>query len=391
MTTAGSRKRLLALAPDPAAAFDQAGGVLSTSRLVFGASHVGEFRLRIVNTLMRAYPRPAAWERAIAGAGRIAKTLWLLAAWRPAVVVAFCGSGWSYVEKSALLLMAHMTGARTFLSPRSGYQSDWLAGSRFARFWLKRTARFIDGYLVQSRYWRDLHAGYGIPEGKLHVWHNSVDATRWARVAAARRPCPETRPFRFLFLAWAIPEKGLRELVRAAETLGRIPGPAFELAVAGDGSVGRELRERRRRGDLPPNILMLDWIGEERREEELGAADALVLPSWTEGFPNVVLEAMACALPVIATPVGAIPDAVEDGVTGLMVPVRSQERLAQAMDRLRRSPEEAAAMGRRGLAVVHARFDVGAGIARFREILGLERAGSEAAGGAAPGLSEASR
>jgi glycosyltransferase involved in cell wall biosynthesis len=345
--------------------------VLSASRLVFGGADLGDVEVRIVSTLMRAYPRPGARERIMGGIGRIAKTLWHLAAWRPPIVVAFCSSSWSYVEKSALLVLARMTGARTFLSPRSGYQSDWLAGSRWARFWLKRTAWFIDGYLVQSRYWRDLHAGYGIPEGKLHVWHNSVDTARWAGVATARLPCPPTRPFRFLFLAWAIPEKGLRELIQASEILNRLPGPSFEVAVAGDGPVGRELRERRRGGVLPPNVLLLEWVGEERRERELGAADALVLPTWTEGFPNVVLEAMACALPVIATPVGAIPDVVEDGITGLIVPVRSPERLAEAMDRLRRSPQEAADMGRRGLAVARSRFDVRTGVARFREILGL--------------------
>jgi glycosyltransferase involved in cell wall biosynthesis len=110
------------------------------------------------------------------------------------------------------------------------------------------------------------------------------------------------------------------------------------------------------------------------------------LPTWVEGFPNVILEAMACALPVIATPVGAIPEVVEDGVTGLVVPVRSPERLAEAMDRLRRAPDEAVRMGQRGVERVHGRFNVEQGLARFREILGTRVHGQEQSGAASRGV-----
>jgi glycosyltransferase involved in cell wall biosynthesis len=67
--------------------------------------------------------------------------------------------------------------------------------------------------------------------------------------------------------------------------------------------------------------------------------------------------------------VGAIPEVIEDGVTGLLVPVRDPSKLADAMDRLRRDPEGAAALGRRGHASLDGRFDAVTGLGRFRAIL----------------------
>jgi glycosyltransferase involved in cell wall biosynthesis len=170
-------------------------------------------------------------------------------------------------------------------------------------------------------------------------------------------------------MGWAIEAKGLRELVAAAERLALRPGAPFELAIAGDGAVGEELRARRARGELPAHIEMLGWVTGEQRREEFAAADALVLPTHIEGFPNVLIEAMSCGLPVIATPVGAIPDVVAPGETGLLVPVQDTTALMEAMDRLRNDPAQAAAMGERGIERARVRFDRALAVEKLIQIL----------------------
>ncbi len=103
-------------------------------------------------------------------------------------------------------------------------------------------------------------------------------------------------------------------------------------------------------------------------------ADVFVLPTWREGFPNVVIEAMAAALPVVSTPVGAIPEAVEDGRSGLLVPVRDAAALEAALRRLIDDPAARLAMGARGRARVESTFSFEAVVARlaaiYREIAG---------------------
>lgn len=369
------KPRLLAIVPDPGGAFGQAGGVLSATRAVFGDELAATFDVRFVDTTMQAFPPPGLRERVAAGGRRAAAALRLIGSFRPDVALAFCGDATSFYEKSSLLLAAKAAGARAYLSPRSGRAKAWLDKSAAARRWVAFAGGRLDGFLVQSRAWRDVFASAGVPPHRLHVWHNAVDTTSWAPVAASRRPWSGDRPFRFLFMGWAIEPKGLRELVAAAERLAGAPGPPFELAVAGDGAVADELRARRARAELPAHVELLGWVTGDARVKEFSRADALVLPTYSEGFPNVVIEAMACALPVIATPVGATPDVVVDGETGLLIPPREVQPLMEAMDRLRSDPAGAAAMGRRGLSRALALFDRRLAVEELTRILsnGLKR------------------
>ncbi|WP_052375852.1 glycosyltransferase family 4 protein [Chondromyces apiculatus] len=379
------KPRLLAIVPDPDGAFAQAGGVLSATRAVLGPEVRAAFEVDLVDTTMRAFPKPDLRERLTGAARRGAEVAGHIARHRPDVAVAFCSEGTSFYEKSSLLLLAKAAGARTFLSPRSGRAEAWLQRSAAARRWVAQMGGAIDGFLVQSEGWRQVYAAAGVPGRKLHVWPNTVDTAAWAPIAAARRDpgVPRGRPFRFLFLGWAIEAKGLGELRKAVEVLAARPGPPFELAVAGDGAAGEALRKEAGRGRLPRAISLLGWVKGEARDRELARADALVLPTHVDGFPNVILEAMACGLPVIATPVGAIPDVVVSGETGLLVPVREVESLVAAMDRLRRHPEETRAMGRAGLDRVRSRFDRALGVARLVSLLqGHGDVGGGEAGGA---------
>jgi len=363
-----NKKRLLAFIPDPSGPATQPGGVLAASRVILGSTFKDAFDIRIVDTTMRAFPPPTWSERIALGRQRALRTLRIIEDWPPDVALAFAGNGMSFYEKSLLLLQAKRTGARTFISPRSGIAESWLRSSSFGRTWVALMGEKLDGFIVQSKSWRQFYAALGVPLKKLHVWYNSIDTASFADVADVRRPLVPGRPFRFLFLGWATVEKGLPVLLDAATAVAGSSGPPFELAVAGDGLVAKQLREGQSR--LPSWLDLRGWVQGEGVREELRRADALVLPSEAEGFPNVVLEAMACALPIIATSVGAIPEALLDEHTGLLVPTRSVEKLADAMDYFRRQPEQAWAMGQKGLDRVRARFDRGVAVAQLVSILG---------------------
>lgn len=373
-----SRQRLLAIMPDPSAAFSQAGGALSAARVVASSRLSELFEVRFVDTTMRAHPPPGVRERLQSGAARMARALRVMDGWTPDVALAFCIHGVSFYEKTALLLLAKRRGARVYLSPRSGFGERWLEGSAAARLAVRAAGRALDGFLVQSERWRDVYARFGVPEGKLHVWPNPVDTDVWAPIAEARTPASSARPFRFLFLGWANADKGLPELVEATRQLEARGGPPFEVTIVGDGEYGERLRELTAQGALPAPIRWLGWVIGSDRSTELLRADALVLPTHAEGFPNVVVEAMACGLPVISTPVGAIPEIVLDGETGILVPPRSVGRLVEAMDRLRANPTIASEMGRRGVERVRSRFALEQSVTRLITVLSSDSGGTRA-------------
>lgn len=132
---------------------------------------------------------------------------------------------------------------------------------------------------------------------------------------------------RILFVGSVVKAKGIRELFEAAARLGDV-----RLVIVGPdrGGLAEDLRSRH------PG-LHVEWKGVLPSEDvalEMGKADLLALPSYMDTSPNVVSEAMCAGLPVVATRVGGIPDMIEDGRTGMLVPARDATVLASAIERL---------------------------------------------------------
>lgn len=150
-------------------------------------------------------------------------------------------------------------------------------------------------------------------------------------------------------------QKGLPTLLDALELLAA-RGAAPRFAIVGNGPMEAEVRERIASGPLAATTIVLGF--EQRPEPYLAALDAFVLPSYWEGLPIAILEAMAMGLPVIATAVGGTPEAVADGRTGYLVPARDPEALAARMGELARAPDLAARMGEAGREEVRLRFGV---------------------------------
>ena len=135
-------------------------------------------------------------------------------------------------------------------------------------------------------------------------------------------------------------------------------GLAFTALLCGDGSQRAALEEEAGRLGLSSHVR---FLGEQRQVADvLAAADLFVLPSRKEGLGVAILEAMALGLPVVASAVGGIPESVEDGGTGLLVPPEDVDALAAAIARLARDPGLARRMGERGRERARVRFAMSA-------------------------------
>jgi len=168
-----------------------------------------------------------------------------------------------------------------------------------------------------------------------------------------------------------IPIKGLDHLIQAIATL-RPELPDLRLEIAGTGPEQMRLETLVRTLGLTECVTFLGW------QVDLAAAMArwavFALPSFDEGLPIVVLEAMAASLPVVATAVGGVPEVVEDGRTGWLVPSGDSASLAEGLRLLLLNPEQRRAMGAAGRARAQEHFSIDrmvAGIAKiYDDILG---------------------
>jgi teichuronic acid biosynthesis glycosyltransferase TuaC len=148
-----------------------------------------------------------------------------------------------------------------------------------------------------------------------------------------------------LYVGRLVPAKGLRELLAAWQRLAVSDG-ALHLAMVGDGSLREELLARARSAGLAPRVHLPGGADAGRVATWMRAANVFCLPSYTEGYPNVLVEALACGRPLVTCPVGGVVE-IADASNSEMVPPREAESLAAALHRALQRPWDEAALSRR--------------------------------------------
>lgn len=197
------------------------------------------------------------------------------------------------------------------------------------------------------------------PGANLALVHHGLDLERYPLA-----PAGGSGAGRIVTVAQLKEKKGLTHLVAACGLLVE-SGRSIRCDIIGDGPLRAELAEQVRAAGLEEHVRLLGSLPHRQVVERLQQATLFVLPSVVagdgdrDGIPNVILEAMAVALPVVSTRISGIPEAVVDGVTGILVDPGDPGELARAMIRLLDDPAAAGDMGRRGRQRVQEMFEVG--------------------------------
>ncbi|MCR9108306.1 glycosyltransferase family 4 protein [Marivita sp. XM-24bin2] len=184
---------------------------------------------------------------------------------------------------------------------------------------------------------------------KLHIVHCGVDPSRYA-------PKPVRTGLTALFVGRLAGVKGVPILIDAIARLGKTY-PDLTLRLVGDGPDRKALESEVAKRGLQDRIIFLGYRSQAEVAEELARADVFVLPSFAEGVPVVLMEAMASQVPVLTTRIAGIPELVEDGVSGRLVPPGDVEAFAEALDALLSDAELRQAYGAAGRAKVVSEYD----------------------------------
>lgn len=160
---------------------------------------------------------------------------------------------------------------------------------------------------------------------KVRVVHCGLEP---AFRAVPLKPVPAAR--RLVCVGRLCEQKGQLLLVKAAWQLAK-QGTDFELVLAGDGELRAEIEALIVRLNLESKVRITGWINSEQVRDEILAARGLVLPSFAEGLPVVIMEAMALRRPIISTFIAGIPELVQPGEHGWLVPAGDVQALVEAM------------------------------------------------------------
>ena len=186
---------------------------------------------------------------------------------------------------------------------------------------LAQEAELANGWAAASRYTARTLSDHGIPADKIHVVPYGVDLTSFP---PRPQPPAENEPFTIVYVGSLIQRKGLSYLLDAVRALS---SPNIRLLLRGRGAVDWDLLKTY--GDVPFDLKLGLPLSELVRD--IQRSDVFVLPSLTEGFAQVILEAMACGVPIITTANTCAPDILTEGVHGFILPIRNADAIEEKL------------------------------------------------------------
>ncbi len=245
---------------------------------------------------------------------------------RPKIVHIHTSSNASFIRKSILLAIARLAGSKTIFHLRSGEFERYATqeSGSLMQWWIRRTLQKSSKIIALSDAWGDFLIRYA-PGADVQVISNAV------RIDAPNDPLA-TEEGRILFLGQAGEHKGIFELLNAVSELKKT-FPEIKLVIAGNGNLA-ELQTKANELGIGAHIELPGWIKADEKRQELSRASIFALPSYAEGLPNAMLEAMSAGKAVVVTHVGGIPDVVKDGENGLLIPPADTQALTIALKTL---------------------------------------------------------
>lgn len=223
----------------------------------------------------------------------------------------------------------------------------------------RKLFREADYFLPVCEYLREQAVLIGCPEDKISVLRSGIDCERFT---FSKRKKPTKGPIKIAFVGRLVDKKGSEYAIKAMVIL-KQRGYKAKLMIVGDGPLEQSLRRLCRDLNIQNHVTFFGAKNHDQVVEIINSAHLFIAPSVTsrtgdqEGMPDVLKEAMAMGLPVVSTYHAGIPELVQDGVSGFLVPERDEQALADRLGYLIDHPKRWGEMGRAGRQFVEKNYD----------------------------------
>jgi glycosyltransferase involved in cell wall biosynthesis len=332
------RLRVMIVGAFPPPGRDVFGGMVTSCAALMRSSLPERVDVIPVDSTQISNPPPRLSLRLLLAIPRLCRFIVQMERHRPDVVVLFVALGASVVEKGVMAWYARFRGISAVMFPRGGGLVEACNASAVTAWWVRAAFRGSHRVFCQSLHWQRFaqqRLGFDVAGTPLIAnWTATPELLQMGRrrLTTASGATANDEPVRLLFVGWLDFEKGIGELLTACELLAQ--RLRFTLDLIGQGNSLDWARDRVKVAGLDERVTFRGWLTGRELLDAFADSDVLVLPSWAEGLPNAMVEAMAAGLAVVVTAVGSIPDVVSDGQDALLIPSRDSKALTSALSRV---------------------------------------------------------
>jgi glycosyltransferase involved in cell wall biosynthesis len=262
----------------------------------------------------------------------------------------------SFIRKSIAFKLAKLFHKKVIIHIHGAeFELFYNESPKFIKEIITKTLNDADLVIVLSKQWKDTIARISTSD-KIKVLYNPTVIKVYSRI--------HSESTKAVFMGRLGKRKGIYDVIESAKL---IKNPNVEINLYGDGEI-EKFDKLISDSDLHDKIKLPGWVSGEKKDEVLQNSDIFILPSYNEGLPMSILEAMAVGLPIISTPVGGIPEAVEDGVNGFLIQAGDYNALAEKIDLLASNQSLRVQMGQRGYNLAKEKFDIKIIIKQLQDI-----------------------
>lgn len=246
-------------------------------------------------------------------------------------------ASWAYPDAVATSWLASLFGCTFFFKVHgSDIHMHGLKAARAAQ--IKQAANKASAIISVSEELKAQMVGLGIDGAKVRVIYNGVDHALFSGTYQRKIDKPY-----MLFVGNLKQDKGVMELLQAFTAIAE-RFSEYQLVIAGSGVMLDMMLQSIQQQGIAEKVMLLGNVAHNELPALMQYASLVVLPSYHEGVPNVLLESMAAGTPVVATAVGGIPEIVEQDVTGILVPSAEPVMLAEALKQALQKPWQRSAI-----------------------------------------------
>jgi glycosyltransferase involved in cell wall biosynthesis len=260
---------------------------------------------------------------------------WAIVTVRPQIAHIGTAAGLSFLKNSICVTVAKIFGAHVLFHPHCSLSFLYHERSKWWRWYFRQVISQTDGVIAISKEWLQLPSIR--PGSEVYYLPNAINTNEYHNLANEKlAQLRKDGPIRILYLGNLGKEKGSFDLLIAAYDLhSHGINMIFDL-VGGELNHGelQLLNGEVKKQELEDVVRIHDPAYGSDKLAYLREADIFVFPSYFEGMPMAILEAMACGLPIVASRVGGIPDLIEDGVNGILVEPGKPDQIAFTLRKL---------------------------------------------------------
>lgn len=363
-----AKKKLLIVASFPPKGKKIIGGIERSSRILSESKYIKEFNLIKFDTSQISHPPPKFLIRLFLATIRVFRFILNIILHRPNSALIFCSDGWSALEKGIMIIICRIFCVKSLIFPRAGN----LITQTHNNIYFRRIIRFLfskaNFFLCQGPTWHTYALNdLFMDKSRVAIINNWTATQEIINVGKNRIINNNINSLEILYVGWLEKQKGINELLHSCNDL--ISDYNINMKFIGDGSLRNNIETYSIEKNIQKNISLLGWLDDEEIISNLKKADIFVLPSWHEGMPNSLIEALASGLPSISTSVGIIPDYIIDNYNGLLVHPKNQLNLKKTIEKTINDVNLRRKISKNGVLLAEKMFSEEASIKKLTELI----------------------